>query len=206
MNTNIPTPTTTARPDPRFSAAGQEQRVLRVWMVDDKPNLRDLFSKLLDGKSNLSCTRGFGSGDEILSTLAEERPPDVILLDINLGEECGIDLIKPIRKLAPSVKILMFTMFRNVHFAAEAYQAGANGFLLKTYEPGDIVRHIRAACDTPGSKPGLKPAMVSAETMEEDPHRQSPSAPALATSARRRHGMLHGLAKWLHFPHSRAAL
>ena len=177
--------------------------MLRVWVVDDKPNLRELFSKLLDGKSNLSCTRGFGSGDEILATLAEERAPDVILLDINLGEECGIDLIKPIRKLAPSAKILMFTMFRNVHFAAEAYQAGANGFLLKTYEPCDIVRHIRAACDHPGAIAGFKPEAVVAGSVDNaGPHQ----TPAVANSAPRRHGLLHGLARWLHFPHSRAAL
>jgi DNA-binding NtrC family response regulator len=195
VNTTTTTPPSAARPDPRL-AAGQEQRVLRVWMVDDNPSLRGLFSKLLDGRSNLSCTRGFGSGEEILTTLREERPPDVILLDINLGEEDGLELIRPIRKLAPGVKVLMFTQFRNVHYASEAFKAGASGFLIKSYEPGDIVRMIRSSCDQPEAT-SLFPAQPQAETGTTDT-RTAPAAP--------RAGLLKGLSRWLHLPQSRVAL
>lgn len=161
--------------------------MLRVWMVDDNASLRGLFGKLLDGKSNLSCTRGFGSGEEILTTLKEERPPDVILLDINLGEESGLDLIRPIKKLAPTVKILMFTMFRNVHYASEAFHAGANGFLIKTYEPGDIVRLIRAACDQTEAT-GLFPAHLPAAAERPTKPPQTPAP---------RPGMFRSLSRWV---------
>jgi len=120
---------------------------------DDHSPLREVFTQLLDRQRGIRCTRSFASGAEILATLDEERPPDVILLDINLGADSGLTFIRPIRKLAPSVKVVMFTMFRNVHYAAEAFRAGASGFLLKTYEIGDIVRLIREAhADRGGSQ------------------------------------------------------
>lgn len=125
-------------------------RALRVWIVDDHAALRDLFSRSLNQRDGIHCTRTFATGGELLATLEEERPPDLILLDINLGRECGLDLIKPIRKLAPPVKVVMFTMFRNVHCAAEAFRSGASGFLLKTYEIADLVRLIRGIHDGSG--------------------------------------------------------
>jgi CheY-like chemotaxis protein len=126
-------------------------RTLDVWLVDDHAQLRELFAQVLDRQLGIRCTRGFASGAAILATLDEERPPDVILLDVNLGRESGLDLIRPIKKLAPKVKVVMFTTFRNVHYAADAFRAGANGFLLKTYDAEDIVRLIRQAYDQPGA-------------------------------------------------------
>ena len=131
-------------------------RVLRVWIVDDHAGLRDAFSQSLNRQPGFLCTRTFPSGRDLLATLAEERAPDVILLDVNLGREHGIDLIKPILKAAPTAKVVMFTMFRNIHFATEALRAGAAGFLLKTYEIEKIARLVREAwerTDTPPSEP-----------------------------------------------------
>lgn len=149
--------TTRARSDSRVPPAvhppAPDERVLSVWVVDDNAPLREVFTQLLDRQRGIRCTRSFASGAGILATLDEERPPDVILLDINLGADSGLTFIRPIRKLAPSVKVVMFTTFRNVHYAAEAFRAGASGFLLKTYEIDDIVRLIRKAyADRGGSQ------------------------------------------------------
>ena len=52
----------------------------------------------------------------------------MILLDINLGGQSGLSAIRPIKKLAPSVKVLMLTMFSNSHYEMEAFQLGCKRF------------------------------------------------------------------------------
>ena len=126
-------------------------RSLRVWIVDDHASLRETFAEALNRRPGIQCTRAFSSGAAILATLEEERPPDLILLDINLGRETGLSFIRPIKKLAPTVKVVMFTTFKNIHYEGEAFKAGASGFVLKTGRMEDIVRLIRKAGGDAGS-------------------------------------------------------
>lgn len=63
---------------------GAERRVLRVWMVDDHDELRDSFAQSLNADRWFRVSRQFSSLQAVLDALAEERPPHVILLDLNL--------------------------------------------------------------------------------------------------------------------------
>ena len=140
----------------RTSEQGSNRRVLRVWVVDDNAALRELFGNLLTKQPGIRCTRLFPSAEALLATLAEERPPDMILLDINLGSQSGLSAIRPIKKLAPSVKVLMLTMFNNSFYEMEAFHSGASGFLLKSYEVNEIANLIHEANRNPGN-PNLFP-------------------------------------------------
>jgi DNA-binding NarL/FixJ family response regulator len=135
---------------------GSKRRVLRVWMVDNNAALRVLYAQLLTKQPGIRCTRQFPSAEAVLATLAEERPPDMILLDINLGGQSGLAAIQPIKKLAPSVKVLMLTMFNNSLYEVEAFHSGASGFLLKSYELDEIAKLIHEAHRNPSS-PSLFP-------------------------------------------------
>jgi len=149
----------------RSSANVSSRRVLRVWVVDDNADLRELFAQLLTKQPDIQCRRQFPSAEAVLATLAEERPPDVILLDINLGGQSGLSAIRPIKKLAPSVKVLMLTMFSNSHYEAAAYKSGASGCLLKSYEVDEIARLIHKAYSNPDAA-GLFPTMALYEEAE----------------------------------------
>ena len=151
----------------RASANGSKRRVLRVWVVDDNAALRELFAQLLTKQPGIRCTRQFPSAEAVLAALAEERPPDMILLDINLGGQSGLSAIRPIKKLAPSVKVLMLTMFSNSHYEAEAFHSGASGFLLKSYGIDEIAKLIHEAHRNPGA-PGLFPNMALYKEAELD--------------------------------------
>ena len=134
-------------------------------MVDDNAALRELFTQLLTKQPGIRCTRQFPSAETVLVTLAEERPPDMILLDVNLGGQSGLSAIRPIKKLAPSVKVLMLTMFSNSHYEAEAFRSGASGFLLKSYGLDEIAKLIHEAHRSPGS-PGLFPNLALYKEVE----------------------------------------
>jgi DNA-binding NarL/FixJ family response regulator len=129
-----------------------------VWVVDDNAALRELFAHLLTKQPGIRCTRQFSSAEAVLATLAEERPPDMILLDLNLGGQSGLSAIRPIKKLAPSVMVLTLTMFTNSHYEMEAFRSGASGFLLKSYGIDEITKLIHEAHCNPGA-PGLFPNM-----------------------------------------------
>ena len=147
------------------SANGSSRRILRVWVVDDNAALRELFARLLTKQPGIRCTRQFPSAEAVLATLAEERPPDMILLDINLGGQSGLSAIRPIKHLAPAVKVLMLTMFSNSYYEVEAFQSGASGCLLKSYGLEEITKLIHEAHRNPGA-PGLFPNMASYNGME----------------------------------------
>jgi len=134
--------------------AGSPRRVVRVWVVEDDAVLRQLFAQSLNQQPGIRCMRQFPSAKALLATLAEERPPHVVLMDVNLGHESGLSAIQPVKRLAPSVKVVMMSMFTNSYYEAEAFRAGASGFVLKTYEFEEIVRLIHEAHSAPGS-PGL---------------------------------------------------
>jgi len=169
----------------RASVTGSERRVLRVWVVDDNAALREPFAQLLTKQPSLRCRRQFGSAQAVLAALAEERPPDVILLHIYLAGQSGLPAIKPIKKLAPSVKVLMLTMFSNSYDETEALRAGASGFVLMSHELGDIVKLIHKAHRNPGA-PGLFPNLsVQKEA--------APKPGARATGTGRRLGLVGAL-------------
>jgi len=151
----------------RASADGSSRRVLRVWVVDDNAALREIFAHLLTKQPGMRCTRQFPSAEAVLTTLAEERPPDVVILDINLGGQSGLSAIRPIKKIAPSVKVLMCTMFNNSYYEMEAFQAGASGFLLKSYGVDEIAKLIQEAYRNPGA-PGLFPHLAQYKEVELD--------------------------------------
>src|SRR3954470_8653431 len=125
---------------PRACAkTGEGKRRLRLWMVDDHAPLRRGIAQWLDADAGIRVVQQFDSAKAMLGALSDERPPDVILLDLNIGKENGLLAIEPIKKLAPAVKVLMFTTFTNTFAENEAFRLGASGFLLKIYEPQEIV-------------------------------------------------------------------
>ena len=149
------------------SANGSRRRILRVWVVDHNAALRELFAHLLTKQPGIRCTRQFPSAEAVLATLTEERPPDMIVLDVHLGGQSGLSAIRPIKKLAPSVKVLMLTMFNNSHYEMEAFHSGASGFLLKSYGIDEIAKLIQEAHWSP-SAPGLFPNIALYKEAELD--------------------------------------
>jgi DNA-binding NarL/FixJ family response regulator len=132
--------------------ASTTRDTIRVWLVDDDDHVREPMADLLNRDARIFCPRQFASTGAALEALKSDLAPDVILLDLNLRGECGLDAIRPMLEAAPSVRILMFTTFFDSRAEAEALAAGAAGFLLKSFEITQITQAIEMACDNP--KPG----------------------------------------------------
>ena len=116
---------------------------IRVLVVDDHPIVRQGVRSLLSNYADLEIV---GEADTGLTALrhAADLMPNVILLDIRMPGETGIDLVKRLRQTAPAAKVLMLTSFDDREYVTGALRAGAHGYVLKSISDETLVNAIRA--------------------------------------------------------------
>ena len=114
-----------------------------VWLVDDDQIFRGLLSEFLQRQQDIRCVRDFSSPDGALSALASQTGPDVIVMDVHMGERNGLDAIGPIKSLSRNTQVLMLTSLSDAIGRTRALNEGASDFLLKSYTPEEIVACIR---------------------------------------------------------------
>src|SRR4029453_19468704 len=85
---------------------------------------------------------GGGTGEETLR-LAEELRPDVVLLDIGMPGESGIETVRRLKAKLPALKVLFLTMHEEEGMLLEALNAGADGYLIKRADEAEIIQAIR---------------------------------------------------------------
>lgn len=66
------------------------KKELTVWLVDDRPDIRQLYALLLEKQGGFRCSQQFGDPESLLSFLSRHPVPDIILLDINMGHTTGL--------------------------------------------------------------------------------------------------------------------
>jgi len=114
----------------------------RVLIVDDHAMLRAGCSQLMARWPDLELLEA-GNGSEGLR-IAREARPDVIVLDLNLPDLSGFDVLKTIRSELESVRVLVFSMYEDPVFAARALEAGAHSFVSKGDNPDTFVEALDA--------------------------------------------------------------
>jgi DNA-binding NarL/FixJ family response regulator len=119
---------------------------IRVAVVDDHPVFRLGMTALIRTLQGMQVA---GDAIDVASAvaLATQESPDVMLMDLHLGEESGIEAIRQIRERQPSVAILVITMLDDDDSLYGALRAGACGYLLKGASPAEVERGIRAVAN-----------------------------------------------------------
>ena len=120
-----------------------------VWLVDDNDGLRALIAEVLGQLGGIECARHFSSPDALLSALASKPGPDVILLDVQIGDRNGLDAVRPIKSLTRSTRVLMFTTSNNQEWRERALGEGASDYLLKS----DAIEKVAARIRCPAKDP-----------------------------------------------------
>ncbi len=114
----------------------------RVLLADDHTLLLDAFAKLLEPECDVVGTVADGRA---LLAAAEELKPDIVVLDIAMPLLNGVDAGRQLKKALPDVKLIFLTMNQDPAMAAEAFRAGASGYLLKTSSGSELVKAIEEA-------------------------------------------------------------
>jgi DNA-binding NarL/FixJ family response regulator len=126
-------------------------------IVDDHPVVREGLKTFLDLQADLEVVAEAGSLAEVRER-AEGAAPDLILLDVQLPDGNGLDLVPELIRLPSNPRVLILTSFLEETYVREAMRRGAGGYLLKHAGPRALVDRVRAALR--GEVP-LDPAAVS---------------------------------------------
>lgn len=113
------------------------ESVLRIALVEDKPDVRESWVRLINSFRDFSCACVCGSGEEALRTIPEIQP-DVILMDIFLPRMSGIECTAQLKELLPETKIVILTAVDDDELVFLALESGADGYLLKRTKPADL--------------------------------------------------------------------
>jgi two-component system NarL family response regulator len=113
----------------------------KVAIVEDHEKTREYLAALFGGSDGIELLGVFGTGQEALQSLPELLP-DVLIVDINLPDMSGIDIIRVMRERAPRMEILVLTIHENREHLFLALQAGATGYLVKGTPSTEIINAV----------------------------------------------------------------
>ena len=105
-----------------------------------------------------------------LVRLARKHKPDVVLLDVRLGDEDWLDAIRRVRSAAPKTRSVVFSAFDNPTYVARAVAAGANDYLLKTADRDTLLAALdNAVADGPPTRTGMLRSVAASMTKRDAP-------------------------------------
>lgn len=115
--------------------------MIRVLAVDDHPIVREGLAKLFALDPRFAPLRHAASAAEIKALLQSE-PPDVLILDLSLGQESGLDVLRSLRAQGWQFPVVVLSMHDEAIYAERVLQAGAQAYLMKQTAADYVVRVV----------------------------------------------------------------
>lgn len=129
---------------------------IRVILADDHAVVRAGIRQFLEHAADITVVAEADDGAVARSLIAEHRP-DVAVLDIQMPEASGIEVTRWVRANHPEVGVLVLTAYDDDPYVMAVLEAGANGYVLKTAAPPEIIQAVR---DVHEGKSALDPAIA----------------------------------------------
>jgi DNA-binding NarL/FixJ family response regulator len=121
-------------------------RKLRVIIADDHAVVRSGLRAILEDEADIEVVGEVGDGHAALE-LAQELLPDVILMDIKMGDWDGVTATRRVRNAVPSVRVIVLTNYDEDDLVFASIRAGASGYLLKEVRGDQLTNAIRTVAD-----------------------------------------------------------
>ncbi len=115
----------------------------QVMIVDDHAMVRNGLAMLINAMPDMEVWGDAEDGGEAMAKLESEHYPDIVLIDLSLKTLSGMDLIKSIHILTPSLPMLVVSMHDENAYAERALRAGARGYLMKDETGEMLINAIR---------------------------------------------------------------
>lgn len=115
---------------------------ISVLIVDDHAVVRAGLRMLIDQDPDMKVTGVAGNLSEALATAAGDQP-NIIILDIVLGDEDGLSILPQLREVAPNARVLVLTGLRSSESQRQAMRAGAMGIVLKEHAAEVLIKAIK---------------------------------------------------------------
>jgi two-component system, NarL family, invasion response regulator UvrY len=116
--------------------------MINVLIVDDHALIREGVKKTLSGEADMTVVGSANNVMELFQTL-ERLPVNLVLLDISMPGESGLDALKDLRQKYPHLPVLILSFHPEHRFAVRALKAGASGYLTKESATEELVQAVR---------------------------------------------------------------
>ena len=113
-----------------------------VIVVEDDRGLREQLTKILYTAPDIACIGAYASAENALPAI-KEKLPNVVLMDIKLPGMSGIQCVAEIKKSFPAMYVIMVTAYEESERIFHALKAGANGYIIKSDSPDQLLDAIR---------------------------------------------------------------
>lgn len=134
---------------------------IRVMITDDHSLIREGLKQLLEFDGSIEVVGEASNGVECLEKL-EKCNPEVLLLDINMPEKNGIEVLKQMKVEDSKVRVLILTVHNEMDYLMKAVDIGVDGYILKDSESAELKKAIKAVRDGENYiQPSLIPALNS---------------------------------------------
>jgi DNA-binding NarL/FixJ family response regulator len=114
----------------------------RVLIVDDDPLVREGLARLLDRQNDLACC-GQAASSEAARLAVQTLRPEVVLLDLCLGAEDGLELLKSLKRKFPKLRLLVVSSMDETLYAGVVLRAGGLGYVMKNQSQEEVLKAIR---------------------------------------------------------------
>ena len=115
--------------------------MIRTIIVDDHPLFADGVERLLSEAKKFQIVQKFNAGASFLQALPIE-PIDLVIIDVEMPELNGFDVIRRLRSQNKKVKIVVVSMHETIAYSNEAAELGANAYLIKSLDSGTLVKRL----------------------------------------------------------------
>ncbi len=119
--------------------------MIRIAIVDDHAMVRAGLRQFFSDQADFVVTAEAATGREALD-IVRQGEVDVIVMDIAMPDQSGVDALAAIKARAPDLPVLILSGFPEEHYATTLLRQGASGYLNKDCDPQEIVRAIRTVC------------------------------------------------------------
>ncbi|MCE7915670.1 MAG: DNA-binding response regulator [Nitrosomonas sp. PRO4] len=115
----------------------------KIMLVDDHAMIRHGMAMLINMEADMEVTCEAGDGPEAMEVLKKNFPIDLLILDVSLKSVSGLEIIKNIQSLYPSLPVLFISMHDESVYAERALRAGARGYVMKQEPRNVLIAAIR---------------------------------------------------------------
>jgi two-component system, NtrC family, nitrogen regulation response regulator GlnG len=142
-----------------------------VWIIDDDRSIRWVLEKAL-GREEIP-SRSFESANEALAALADGEKPSVMVSDIRMPGQSGLDLLKRVKESVPDLPVIIMTAYSDLDSAVAAFQGGAFEYLPKPFDVDQAVSLVRRALEQTAHQVGAsEPQALAPEILGQAPSMQ----------------------------------
>ncbi len=145
--------------------------MIKILIADDHPVVREGFKQIISKADDLLVEAEALSGFEVVE-LVNKKDFDVVVLDLSMPGKDGLEVLKDLKAIRPSLPVLILSMHPEEQVALRTFKSGAAGYLNKESAPGELVNAIRKIHS--GGKyvsPALAEKLVAdLDKKEEEPH------------------------------------